>query len=54
MVASDLDIIGIAIYESEADPPLVVDGDGVLAFSVSSKPMESIARGNPQVIQALR
>ena len=52
MIIRDLDIICIAILEAETDSPLIVDGNGKLAFSVSFQGVEVIARRCLQVIQA--
>jgi hypothetical protein len=43
MVVDDLDVVGVARFPAEADPPLIVDSYGVLASppslqSLSSKP----------------
>jgi hypothetical protein len=48
----DLHIVGIAVLEAETDSPLVVDGNGELAFSVSFQGMKAIAQRRLQVIQA--
>jgi len=37
MIVRDLDIVGIAINKTEADAPLVVDSDRMIAFSVSPR-----------------
>jgi hypothetical protein len=51
VIVRDLDIVGIAVLEAETDAPLIVDGNGVLAFSVSLQGMKAIARWRFQVIQ---
>ncbi len=35
MVVANFNIIGVTINKPKADAPLVVNGDGMLAFSVS-------------------
>ena len=52
MIIRNFDIVSITGNEPEAYAPLVVDGDRVLSFSISSELVESISRGNPKVIQA--
>ena len=50
MVVAKLYIIGVAIDESETDPPLIIDCDGVLSFAVAFKSMEPVARRNLKII----
>jgi len=38
VVVAVLDVVGVTVIEAEADPPLVVDGDGVLADSIMRRP----------------
>ena len=52
MIVCDLDIVGITIDEPEAYAPLVVDGDGVLSFSVPTKLVQPIVWRNLKVVQA--
>lgn len=54
MVIRDFNIVSVSLDESEADAPLIVDGDRILAHSVSGEFVESIPRWNPQVIQSYR
>jgi hypothetical protein len=54
MVINDLDIVGIAIPKTEADTPLVIDRDRVLALSISLQDMQTVARRNPEIIKATR
>jgi hypothetical protein len=51
VIIRDLHIIGIAVLEAKADPPLIVDGNGELAGPVSLQGMQAIARRRLQVIQ---
>ncbi len=51
MVIADFDIVGLTIPEQKADPPLVVDGNRVLALAVASKRMQPVARWNPEVAE---
>ena len=54
MIVRNLDIVGITINESEADAPLVVDGNCVLSPSGSPELVESIPWRNPKIIQGDR
>jgi hypothetical protein len=49
MVVADLDVKDIAILESKADPPLIVDGDRVLPLSVVGQRMKAVTRGHLQI-----
>jgi len=53
VVVRYLNVIRIAIFEAKADPPLLVDVDGVLALSISQQGMEPIAGRKSQVIEVL-
>jgi hypothetical protein len=52
VVIANLNVVRIAIDKPEADPPLIIYGDRVLALSISSKGVESIARRHFQVVEA--
>jgi len=52
VIICNFNIVSITLNEPEADAPLVVDGDRMLSFSVSSEFVEPISRRNPKVIQA--
>jgi len=43
MVVTKLYVVRIAVFEPEADPPLVVHGDRILPGAVALQGMESIA-----------
>ena len=51
VVVCDLDVVGVASLPPEADPSLVVDADAVLTLSVARELLETIARGNPHILQ---
>jgi hypothetical protein len=51
VVIADFNVIGISIVETKANPPLVVNRDGVLTLSVTRKDMQSVTRGHLQVLQ---
>jgi len=42
---ADLDLVGVATSPDEADAPLVVDADAVLAGAVAGEPLEAVAGG---------
>jgi hypothetical protein len=54
VIVRHFDIVGIAVGEPEADPPLVVDGDGVVSLAVSAEPVKAVARRSPEIVQACR
>jgi len=49
MVVTDLDIVGVTVFETEADPPLVIDGNRVLPGSITCERMQAIAGRDAQV-----
>lgn len=49
MVVYDFDVVGIAGLPFEANPPLIVDADTVLAFANTPELFQSIPRRHPQV-----
>ena len=51
MIVADFDVERIAIDEAEADPPLIVDGYGMLALPITSERVEPVPRGCLQVTQ---
>ena len=53
VIIGDLDIECIAIFPAEADPPLIVDPDTVLAFSVPRQLFEPIPGRDSQIRQGV-
>lgn len=51
VVVHDFDVPGIPVPPLEADAPLVVDADGVLASPVASEGLKPVAGRHPQMIQ---
>jgi hypothetical protein len=49
VVIDDLDQFGAAVAPDEADAPLIVDSDAMLAASVASQGFEAITGQCPQV-----
>jgi hypothetical protein len=54
VVVADLDVVGVAVLEAKADPPLVVDRNGMLAGSISGEGVEPIAPRYPQILETDR
>ena len=53
MVVDDLDIASVSVRPPEAYSPPIVDADTELAFSVSRKLFESVARRYAEIIEGL-
>jgi hypothetical protein len=54
VVVRDLDIEGIPVLEPEADAPLIVDGNRILALSISGELVQPVSRRHPQIADATR
>src|SRR6185312_4768911 len=54
MVVNDFNFMGVATLPEEADAPLVVDPDAVLAFAVALQGFQAIGWRNAEVIQGRR
>jgi hypothetical protein len=52
MIVDDLEVICVAISPNEANPPLIVDPDAVLALPIRSKVLQPIARWCPEITEA--
>jgi hypothetical protein len=44
VIVDNLDFMRVTIAPAQADPPLVVDADAVLSFSVAGQALQTIAR----------
>jgi len=51
MIVHDLDVVGVAAAPCEADPPLIVDTDAVLASTGASQRLQSVARRRAQNLE---
>jgi hypothetical protein len=51
VVIDDFDFMGAVCFPAEADSPLVIDADGVLAFPVALERFEAIAGRDGEVIE---
>jgi len=54
VVVDHFDIVGIAILEAKAYPPLVGDGDGMLTLPTSPQGVKPIAGGDSEIIKLCR
>jgi len=54
VVVHDLDVVRIAAVPSEADPPLVVDPDAVLACAIAAQPFQAVSRRHAKIVQPRR
>jgi len=54
MVVADFNVVGVAVLKPETDTPLVVDGDRVLASTVSSERMEPVAEWDFEIFHSSR
>lgn len=52
MVVAELDVVGVPVYESKANSPLIIYRYRMLAPSVSGECMQPIAGRNTQVVNA--
>ena len=50
MVVNDLNPFWTSVAPPEADTPLIVDSDTVLARSITAQTLEPIARRNPKIL----
>ena len=51
MIVDDLDGMRVSVFPAEADPPLIVDSDAVLASSISGQFLQMIGWRNPEIAQ---
>jgi hypothetical protein len=47
MVIDDLDVVGITVPPTKADPPLIVNSNAVLSFSIARKGVQAGSQGEP-------
>jgi hypothetical protein len=52
MVISYLHIMSITVFPSKTDPPLIVNGYGILSATVSFQGVQTVTGRNLQVIEA--
>ena len=51
VVIDDFDFVGSVCFPAEADAPLVIDADGVLAFPVALERFEAVAGRDGEVVE---
>jgi hypothetical protein len=51
VVVHDLDVLGATRRPHEADPPLVIDPDAVLASSIPCERFQAVPRGNSKIVE---
>lgn len=51
VVIDDFHVVGVTVNPSEADAPLIIDPDAVLAFALNLQCFEPIGRRNAQIFQ---
>jgi len=51
VVVGDLDLVGVAVLEAEADTPLVVHRDRVLTLALALKRMQPVAGRDLEVVE---
>jgi hypothetical protein len=54
VVVHDLDLVRIAAVPPEADPPLIIDPDAVLACAITAQPFQAIPRWHAKIVQPRR
>ena len=54
MVVTDFNVVGIAVGEAKTDPPLVIDGNGVLPLPIALEGMEAVAGRHLEILKARR
>jgi len=52
MIVDDLHIMSITVQPSKYDPPLIVHTDRIKISQVSAQLLQSIRRGNAQILQS--
>ena len=51
MIVRYFDIVGVTLLPPEADAPLVVDADAMLASTVTREPFQPVSRRDTQIVQ---
>ncbi len=51
MVIDNLDVVSIATFPAKTDPPLVVDANAMLPYSITCQLLEAVARRHAEVIE---
>ena len=51
MIIDDFDVVGVPVGPSEADAPLIIDPNAVLAGSISAQLFQAIAGWDTKIVQ---
>ena len=54
MVVNDLNPFWTSVAPPEADTPLIIDSNTVLARTITAQTLEPVARRNPEILQTAR
>lgn len=54
MIVGNLDVPRLAIPPLEAEPPLIVDADAVLASTIAVQRLQTVAGRHAQIVEPLR
>jgi hypothetical protein len=54
MIVDDLDVVSVAIFPNEANAPLIINANAMLALAVASQRFQAVARGSQQGSQRSR
>ncbi len=52
MVVAEFDIVGVRVFPAEADPPLIIYADAVLARAVAGEHLEPVAWRHAQLVES--
>jgi hypothetical protein len=54
MIVDDLNVPGFAITPHKTDPPLIVNANAILTFTVAVQSLQTIAGQYTQIVELLR
>jgi len=54
VIVDDFDVVSVAIFPNEANAPLTINANAMLALAVASQCFQAVARGSQQVLQRSR
>jgi hypothetical protein len=54
VIVTDLDVAGVSVYGSKAEPPLVIHGNRILALAFALQGVKPIARRYSEILQPTR
>ena len=50
MVINDFNVVGIAAFETKANPPPIIDADTPLPDAIARQRLQSVGRRQPQIL----